>query len=368
MNNYINLFEHPGTITRQRKTAPAWIIFFLLFVSCATGEKKATVKAFYYWKSYLELSSPEKNAISTLGIRKMYIKFFDVVWNEGSHSPFPVAKLTIDESIPAYLSNESIEIIPTVFITNECLSRVDSDKIPDLASQVNNLVNSMLRTNGFISNKIRELQFDCDWTASTSDNYFTFLNSIKKLRASQKTRLSATIRLYQCKYLKRTGVPPVDRGLLMCYNMGNLRDPSHKKNSILDLNDLEQYTAGLENYPLPLDLAFPLFDWKVLFRANTYAGLVQRLPQHQLEDSRVSVREDNVFRLLRDTIIGGYSFRKGDLLRDEQSNPGDIISAGKILSRKLKNKEITISLYHLDSATIGKYTMHELENIFSSVH
>lgn len=316
----------------------------------------------------MQLTLPEKKVIATLGIRKMYIKFFDVVWNEASQASIPVAKLSTEDSVPAYLLHNSIEMIPTVFITNESLLRVASDQIPGLASQVNTLLNSLIRSNGFKLSTIPELQFDCDWTASTSEKYFRFLSTIKKLRTSQKTMISATIRLYQCKYLKKTGVPPVDRGLLMCYNMGNLRDPSHNKNSILDLNDLEQYTTGLKNYPLPLDLAFPLFDWKVLFRENNYAGLIQHLPANQLADPRVSVREGNIFRLLRDTVIRGYSFRKGDMLRDEQSHPGDIIRAGKILSRKLKNEEITVSLYHLDSTTIGKYAKHELEDIFNSVH
>jgi hypothetical protein len=41
--------------------------------------------------------------------------------------------------------------------------------------------------------------------------------------------------------------------------------------------------------------------------------------------------------------------------------------AGEI-NNQLKNTEVSVSLYHLDSVTLNKYTTHELESIYRSFH
>ena len=67
--------------------------------------------------------------------------------------------------------------------------------------------------------------------------------------------LSATIRLHQLKFIGESGIPPVDKGLLMCYNMGDL----HRlriSNSILETAELKKYIKQLSVYPLKLDVAF----------------------------------------------------------------------------------------------------------------
>ena len=82
-----------------------------------------------------------------------------------------------------------------------------------------------------------EVQFDCDWTQITKNNFFYFLSYFKKQLANRISMttpdplrdlqtepvVSATIRLHQLKFPEKTGVPPVDKGMLMFYNTGNLR-------------------------------------------------------------------------------------------------------------------------------------------------
>ena len=67
-------------------------------------------------------------------------------------------------------------------------------------------------------NKIscQEIQIDCDWTKSTKDKYFYLLKKIKEL---SKKEISCTLRLYPYKYPEIMGVPPVDKAMLMCYNL-----------------------------------------------------------------------------------------------------------------------------------------------------
>lgn len=321
--------------------------------------------AFYYWKSQAVLNTTEQNSLKQYA-RKLYVKFFDVAWNAPQQRAMPVAKVQVAENTRSFLTTNQIQVVPTVFITNETIQLLDSPAVLSLADQIAALVQGT-RDQQFPGAAIREIQIDCDWTATTRDRYFLLLEQLKKNPWFQGKTLSATIRLYQCKYKEKTGIPPVDRGLLMCYNMGNLKNPQ-TKNSILDPKDLEQYTSNLDAYPLDLDIAFPLFNWKVLFRKNKYAGLIQNLPTENLDNSLLTNREANTYRLLKDTVLLGYELHKDDLIRQEDSNFDHIIQSARILKPKIRNERLTVSLYHLDSITLRNYSTHEIQTIFSSLH
>lgn len=333
------------------------VILCFLF-SCTQKREPRTIEpSFYYWKSVLNISDFEKQKLDSLKVRTIYIKFFDVDWDETGKKPVPVAKLQAS----GYKLQGSISIIPTVFITNECIQRIDTSQIKKLAENIYSLLLEIKQANGF--NTVPEIQIDCDWTETTKEKYFRLLNNIKQ--KTPNTKLSATIRLHQIKFLGKTGIPPVDRGLLMCYNMGNLKNPA-TKNSILETEELKKYTGKLSGYPLPLDVAFPLFDWKALYRNNTYTGLMQGLPEFTFSNS-FSIPKDNRYYITKDTLLQGYDLRKGDMIRDEQSDMKEILSAAREINRHLKNTALRVSLYHLDSVILSKYSTHELESIYNSM-
>ena len=177
--------------------------------------------------------------------------------------------------------------------------------------------------------------------------------------------LSATIRMHQVKFMGKSGVPPVDRGLLMCYNMGNLKNPA-TNNSINETAELKKYIGNIHKYPLPLDVAFSLFDWYVLFRNDSYKGLIQNLNDSVFKNEFVE-KKDNRYRFLKDTLLMGYYFRKNDVLRYENSDYNAIIRSANEVNNKLKETDLRVSLYHLDSITLSKYTVHEMENIYNSI-
>ena len=336
-------------------------MFLLFLFSCnqhPTQKDRNTTRGFYYWKSVFKLSDAEKITMDSLKVSTLYLKCFDVDWNENSNQPNPVAQVRIIDT--SYL--QKINVVPVVFITNECILKLDSSQSNVLAEKIYKLV-KQITTNCNLEN-INELQIDCDWTASTREKYFSILKRIKNLAAPLS--ISATIRLHQVKYTSRVGIPPVDRGLLMCYNMGNLKDPA-TNNSIIEASELKKYIGNLSNYSLPLDVAFPLFDWKVLFRNNTYTGLIQNLNDSSLIDT--FIKNDNKrYVFLRDTTILGYSFKKDDVLRSENSDYNSIIATAKLVNERLSQSNLRVSLYHLDSITLSKYSFHEMENIFNSIH
>lgn len=320
-------------------------------------KERKVERAFYYWKSVFDITEYEKKTLADLHVNTLYLKFFDVDWDNNSHQPLPIAQLRIKDS--AILKKSLMNIIPVVFITNSCIRHIDSLQAAGLGIKISTLVNNICKANQL---QFSELQIDCDWTEQSKESYFTLLRSIKKNQVNKN--LSVTIRLYQIKYRNKTGTPPVGRGMLMAYNMGNLKDPS-SNNSILESKELKKYISGLSSYPVPLDVALPLFEWKVLFRNNIYAGLIENLPDSFLNNQLIKKISGNRFQFLKDTVLNGYSFLKGDMLRKEESDYKEILATEKILTNNLSAFNLSLSLFHLDSLILKKYTTDEMEVIFN---
>ncbi len=214
---------------------------------------------------------------------------------------------------------------------------------------------------------ISEVQIDCDWTEKTTGKYFYLLRELKQQPFFSDKILSATIRLYQAKYKQRTGVPPVDKGLLMAYNMGNLKNPGIA-NSILDPGELDKYIRDIRSYPLHLDVALPLFSWYVWFKNDkTYKGLVHDYDLPSLNGFPVDEKTGGKFLFTSDFDTLGFSFQKGDMLRKEDSDLSDIIKAGESLAKHFPNDTLTLCCFHLDSVILKKYPPDALEKIFNSL-
>jgi hypothetical protein len=338
------------------------VLSILAISSCKQHKPRTITRAFYYWKSVYRLSDYERNNLSDLNVHTLFIKFFDVIWNDKTKTAMPAAKIQFKDS-----SYKSFNIIPVIFIANEVLVTANDSSMNSLADNICGLLKKMVDI--YDIHNMQEIQFDCDWTASTKNKYFqllTILRSQLNKSGFATEKISVTIRLYQCRYLTKTGVPPADKGMLMCYNMGNLKN-IETKNSILESKELKKYISSLSNYPLQLDVALPLFEWKVLFRNRTYTGLIKELPDSLLQLSTSIIANKNFYTFLKDTMIENYAFKTGDMLRSEQSNYDEIVQAEKLISPKLKNESLHVILYHLDSLTLSKYTADEMENMFDDM-
>ena len=190
----------------------------------------------YYWRTDLQIDSTERAFLRTYDIKKVYCRYFDVVQNDTATGPVPNATMTFSDSIP-----EGVEIIPTVYITEDCMHRWHKG----LAEKLVRRIRQMNETNDIAG--VREIQIDCDYTAKSRRTYYEFLDS---------GRVSTTIRLHQLSM----SAPRVDYGVLMIYNTG---DPNKfdERNPILDLRDVKPYLRHLSDYPLPLAAAYPVFSW-----------------------------------------------------------------------------------------------------------
>jgi hypothetical protein len=324
-------------------------LFLCLLLGCAPQPQPRKIdRSFYYWKSVFRLTPSDQHLLDSLQVHTLYTKFFDVAWNSDKGEPLPVASIRFETPLP-----RGINIVPVVFITNETLEQMRPDQTAMLAQHIAEMVSLLAK--GMTAG---ELQIDCDWSQSTKEKYFQLLRQLREQPYAKGKLLSATIRLHQLKYRALTGVPPVDKGLLMCYNMGNLRHPE-TKNSILDVDEMERYTGSLANYPLPMDVALPVFDWFVWFHNNGYRGLVHTFQLPAL------AKQNMVFE--NDTTINDLNFQHGDRLRYEGSDPGEVLRAAHSINKKLKGQELHVILYHLDQDNLRNYSLYQLDALYNGL-
>lgn len=334
-------------------------IFTLLFLLACKNTPVNISPAFYHWQSTLKLTESEQNYIKALAVQKLYIKYFDVDWDASTQEGIPLAVLQAkNHSIEA-----SIQIVPTVFITNRTLKNTSDKKIPKLAENIYKKINK-LQLN-FPDNEVSEVQIDCDWTGSTQEKYFHLLEILQESFSVQQIELSATIRLHQIKFYEKTKVPPVARGMLMFYNMGNLEDVE-TENSILHIPTAKQYLVNFDTYPLSLDIALPIFAWGVLLRDGEVLKLINNLTANELlSDNRFQQLKPHLFQLNQNSYFAGHYLYKNDVIRTEQITQEVLQESAHLLQDVLKKEDRTIALYHLDTSTIVHYPDTALQKLYA---
>lgn len=199
----------------------------------------------YYWRTDLHLDSTERTFLKQHHINKVYCRYFDVVMSDDGTEPKPNATIAFTDTLPA-----GIELIPTVYITEDCMHKPHKD----LAEKLVKRIMQMNETN-HIGN-VHEIQIDCDYTSKSRATYYQFLEQVRHHLSPTSYHLSTTIRLHQLSM----PVPPVDYGVLMVYNTGDPRK-WQERNPILDYRDVYPYLNKLAQYQLPLAAAYPVYQW-----------------------------------------------------------------------------------------------------------
>ena len=304
--------------------------------------------AYYHWQTSLALSDKERGHLDSMNSDKLYLKFFDIDKKGDAKEPLPLARLQVDSS--SYIPDT---IIPTVFITNRSLLHLAESEVALLAERLYQLIEKLSLQLGSVH--MPEIQIDCDWSAQTQENYFLLLKNLRDHHLAPNQQLSATIRLHQLKYPKKTGIPPVDRGMLMFYNMGEVTQWV-EANSILNLEIASQYLVPAAPYPIPLDLALPLFRWGVLFRDGKMIKLINELGIEQLQDSsRFQQIDRHHVQVTKSTYLNGYYLYNGDQFRLEASEPSDLYKAVEMLKNYFPRKSFTLAYYHLDMPILQRF-------------
>ena len=331
-----------------------WLVSISLLLGCSKETSRITQNAFYYWETSFELNQEDTAYLSDLAVKKMYVHFFDVTYTDVLS---PEGRIHFSTKVPS-----NLQIVPVVFITNETISKLDSLGIADLANKITTRLHKEI-TRTQLTSQVREIQLDCDWTKTTRDKYFYLLKLVKKTIPYE---LSATVRLHQYKY-HQGNIPPVDRGMLMCYNINDPRD-YEVENSLFDKQEVMRYIKDV-NYPLALDLAVPTFSWGVRFTPDKkFNGLTNslRMVDVMSDTNFVSTSRKNVFVVKRDFSHYWYYFNAGDMVRIEECNPKDVQEIVSYLKTQLNQPQATLTLFHYDRILKQHENKAELQELFNA--
>lgn len=354
-----------------------------LFYYCNPSPKTIN-RSFYHWKQSFEWTATDSLLLQQLQLNTLYIRFFDIIW-EPPKEAIPTAIIDFKSPVPS-----SVNIIPCIYIENNVFKKyytgnavdikktLNKEVIQDLAQKTAKKIQALFPTNH--PHPLPEIQIDCDWTASTQQAYFYFLEAFKKANPTP-IQLSATIRLHQIKYADKTGVPPVDKGLLMYYNMGKVKEMD-TKNSILDNTIGQQYINDKTTYALPLDLALPIFEWGVLYQNGRFAGIINGLNQAQLDTIGVfktavppawkrfkgagyAPNETPIFHMVEEEMVLGDRFlRIGDFIRLEGVQQQALWQAAQICRPVLGTNDTHLAFYHWQPSLINQQSYETLDSLY----
>ena len=328
----------------------------IFFISCGKNNTPDN-HAFYYWKTTFTLSEFEKQSLSHFEVNKLYVRLFDVDWDPSLGDIIPVAEISFADTLP-----NNIEIVPTVYLTNRSLGNVASQTIHDAARKIIQQVEGICKKNNI---SFSEVQLDCDWTEGTREKYFTLLNNLKDYLHQRHKTISATIRLHQVKYYERTGVPPVDRGMLMYYNMGKL-DAKQLRNSIYNKQDADLYINAIGTYKLPLDIALPVFSMIIQIREQQIIELINKSYLRDImTDGRFKKYSDETYIVQESFFLHGSYFMKNDILKIENVPATNLLEAAQSLSKHLPDEKRTVALFDLDSLNLRNYNEKDIQQVFS---
>lgn len=284
----------------------------------------------YHWKTTFNMDSTEIEFMHKHNIDRLYLRMFDVAtepdYLNGGTDIVPIATTEFVTTVP-----NNVEIVPVTYITIEAL-RAMNGREPEFAELI---VKRLLAMSSYNEcGTIKEIQLDCDWTSSTKSSFCKLCQLIKDSLHTQHIALSVTVRLHQ---LQETP-PPADRGVLMIYNTGALKD-IETRNSILHIDDVKPYIKQCK-YPIPLDFAFPIFGWGVKFEGNRFVSIVP------YDDCVISDNEH-------------------EHIRQERPTFDEILEVKRLVEQNLGKPANGNILYHLDSSQIKHYADNEISQILN---
>ena len=291
--------------------------------ACSPRERGEQVRSVYYWSTVFQLDSAQQEFVQRQRVNRIYLRYFDVVVNaDGRVMPNATVRFLSEQP-------KGMEIVPTIYFMNECMTR----DVAALDSLLLGRVMQMSETNDITG--VREIQIDCEWTMRTRKDYYDFLKRLVDRAKEKGVKISTTIRLHQLTQ----PVPPVERGVLMMYNTGDVKQ-WEGTNPILDMKDAGPYMRHLKKYDLPLSTAYPVFAWQVLFRDGRYVGIMH---------------SDDELPVL-----------KGDTVVERRVELPVLLEAKGAVGRERPDANDEVILFDLSSKTINRINKYHYEKVFSN--
>ena len=298
------------------------LLAILALAACDDSNKPTEERTHsaYYWSTTFENDSALQQFITQQKVSRIYLRFFDVVVRPDT-MVMPNATVRFATPVP-----EGVDIVPTVFIVNDCFYHDTSDLDQKLLGRIL----QMCETHDVTG--VHEIQIDCDWTARTRKVYFEFLQRLVDSAHAKGIDISTTIRLHQLA----DKAPPVDRGVLMMYNTGDVSDLSH--NPILEEDAVKPYLKHISDYSLPLATAYPIFEWQLLVHGTHFI--------------RIQYDDDELSRLPGDTIIV------------REATPATVLKVKEAVGRLRPHANDEVIIFDISKKNIQRLNSQHYEKIY----
>lgn len=332
----------------MRRLLPIAVLSILLLVACSP--KRSHDVDFYYWKSKCTIGETERAYFNQLGSKRLFVRLFDVDMEGGRAVPVgPIQSFRKDQ-----LPSDSTKVIPVVFITNQTFyNYVNDTMVNKLAGNVGATIEHVMDAADV---DYDEIQIDCDWTERTKVAYFRFL---EKLATQSGRNISCTLRLHQIRDRKKTGVPPVSRGSLMCYATSNPME-GDTRNSILDMELLKAYTTNINDYPLDFDVILPIYSWGIVTNHLNKVKLVNGLTEADLQTPMFEKASDNLYLVKEDGFLQGLYINSGFTVKIETITPELLAEAKQYLDHQIE-RDFPWVYFHLSQGYLSRYSIENLK-------
>ena len=152
----------------------------------------------------------------------------------------------------------------------------------------------------------------------------------------------------------------------MFYNMGRI-DAEAGTNAIFDPAVAQSYLGRVVDYPLPLDVALPIWSWVIHVRGGEVEGLLQDTdPARLAEKAWLTPRGGGRFEVTETTFLNGALLRKGDFLDAEETTSATTLAASDMLAARLSagHRPGTVALFHLSERNLADHETKELVRVF----
>lgn len=336
------------------------LIALALFAASCSNKTEVT-RGFYAWQSHYNVDEVKNQKLfQSFAGERLYLKMFEVTYNDKAGA-IPVSKTNV-KLHDKFMSNA--ELVSCVFIENDVLSKLNPLQLNELADNILFLVDKYIAEELFelsaTNKKYNEIQLDCDWSKGNQEIYFDLIKLIKE--KSQRT-VSCTMRLYPYKYRDQMGTPPVDRIMLLCYNLLN-PTKNTDKNSILEIEELKKYIDFDTPYPVPVDVGLPAYSSGYRFDQQRFSGIFHAVPKN-LEEITIPTKDNLHFIVKKDTSINNKYFRKGEKIKIERVSESVLLEAAELVAKHINQSQMNVVIYHLDHEELNQYNHEVLDSVFN---
>jgi hypothetical protein len=333
----------------HRQLSLLFAIATFLLTACSS---RLVEPVFYFWHDQWELPAAGQQYFDTLGTEHLYVRFFDVEWDEQRQRAIPIRSLRIPHP------PRGLQIVPVVYISEKVIGSIGEENNLRLAQLIHERI---LRIADALP--LSRVQVDCNWDAETEDTYFRLLESLQAEFGPQGPKLSVCLYPHHILPQNGLGIPPAASGMLMLFEIDKLQVIS-AGNTICDPDLLRPSVLAVEGYPLPLDLALPIFNWGLVIRNQQPVSLMRHLHLSHLEDrQRFEVVNAYFYRVLEDTYLDGVFLFKNDLIRVESLNPDQLRDIIKPLAPYLRKDSLQLGFYHFDLNSMSEYPVKEVKRL-----